>query len=98
MDDLTVARETNRRLNRRLGDMEHQLHSLVSVAQNETSKAQKIAGQAQEVARRANAEWHKQYKRASDSDRTIDRLAMWLFAIGVWAVAATAAAVWFGLR
>lgn len=95
MDDLTTARETNRRLNRRLGDMEHQLHSLVSVAQNETAKAQKIAGQAQEVARMASADWWKRNQQVTDLRKDVDRLAMWLFAVCVWAVAATASAAWF---
>lgn len=98
MDALTEARETNRRLNRRLGDMEHHLHSMVSAAQHETSKAQKIAATAQETARLANSDWWKRNQQVNEQRSTIDRLAMWLFAVSVWAVAATASAAWFAWR
>lgn len=61
--DLLVARETNRRLNRRLGSMEHDLHSLTSIAQQECGAAQKRAGRAQED----RDYWLRRYERELDA-------------------------------
>lgn len=94
MDDLTVARDTNRRLNRRLGDMEHHLHSMVSEAQSATSNALKVASASQETARLANSDWWKKSQQCNDLRSTIDRMGMWLFMVAVWAVVATASATW----
>lgn len=84
MDDLTVARDTNRRLNRRLGDMEHHLHSMVSEAQTAAATALKVTHGALETSRLANSDWWKKCQQYNDLRSTVDRMGMWLFVVAVW--------------
>jgi hypothetical protein len=83
-DELTRARETNTRLNRRLGSMEHDLHSLVSQAQHRTNEAQRSATDAQRLLGEANRNWF----------RSIDREAMTSFVAAGFMLAFSVTLVW----
>lgn len=95
MDALTEARDTNRRLNRRLGSMENHLHSMVSRAQRDTARAHSLLTDAQD----SKAYWVKLYGRhveeISSLKEAINHMALWMAGLVAWALAATAAAIWF---
>jgi hypothetical protein len=98
MDALTEARETNQRLNRRLGSMENHLHSMVSRAQRETAEAQRVLGSQQSSLAywvRSSSDTLKEVAHLKDC---IVGLRTAIFFTSVWAVVATAATFWLAVR
>lgn len=98
MDALTESRETNRRLNRRLGSMENHLHSMLSHAQRAVTDAQERARAAQSSTdywvRRGSEDTSKI---ADLKDRNVG-LRFAIFLVSIWAVVATAAVLWLSVR
>ncbi len=93
MQSLEDALETNRRLNRRLGSMEHELHALVSKAQHETGQALDRAASAQRMAHDANAAWYRSMDRGNGTDRAAAIFLLLFGATLIWAVVATIIAI-----
>ncbi len=83
---LEEVRETNARLNRRLGSMEHELHSLVSAAQREAGEAIQRAADSQRMMKDAYDAWFRALRRT-------EREELATAVCFLWAVAATVAFV-----
>lgn len=91
--ELQRARDTNTRLNRRLGSMEHDLHSLTSQAQRHANEAAKMTAVAQRQAADANRAWQRSMASEESSTTVAAVLFLMFVATLVWAVVATVFAV-----
>lgn len=98
MDALTEARDTNRRMNRRLGSMENHLHSLVARAQRETSEAQRLLGSQQSSLTYWIRSSSDHLRDNGHLKRQVNSLQMIVFLVSAWAIVATAATFWLALR
>lgn len=88
-DALLDSNDTNRRLNRRLGDTEHSLHSLVSSAQKETKEALRLVGDAQARAERLMKDLSRHNEINRELHYRLHKMANWVAGVTLWAVATT---------
>lgn len=95
MDALTEARETNKRLNRRLGDTEHTMHSLVSHAQREANEATLRAGAAQAQSERLMKYWIATIDRSRANEELVGRLVL---AVAALSLALIVESIWIITR
>jgi uncharacterized protein HemX len=87
--ELARAHDTNRRLNRRLGDAERTMSSLVGQAQRDCNEAQRRTTEAQRMVKElqdSRDSWMRAYARECAKNSIMPWLT-WLFF--AWAVAAT---------
>jgi len=98
IDPLASARETNRRLNRRMQELEGPLTSLVSHAQRQAHEAMLRAEAAQNAHTSILRRWVKSHDRVAAQDKIIACLIISTGAFALWAIAATVADISFLMR